>query len=788
MLVSRSALRAEPIVRYAENLLRLRWPVMIVSSLMAALMASGMQHLRFSGDYRYYFSETNPQLQAFDELQDTYTKVDNVLFVVEVENGSVFEAGVLEAIEYLTEEGWRLPFAIRVDSITNFQHTYAMGGDLIVERLIENASTMDAERIAAAQATAIREPVIRNKLLAPDSRTTGVSVTFELPGQSLNEVPHAVAAARTLADDVEAQFLDIRLRLTGTLMLNTALQEAAKSDIASLVPLMYAVIFGLMLVLVRSLAGVIGTVLVVGLAAAGAMGMAGWVGISLTSPSVSAATMIMTLGVADSIHILVSVKKGMHRGLDKTTALVESLRLNIRPIFLTSVTTAIGFLSMNFSDAPPFRDLGNIAAFGVMLAFLLSVTFMPALLTILPIRKSRRGGGFDHGMIGLADFVIRRKHVLLVSIGLVSIVILAQIPRNELRDEFIHYFDDEIEFRSDTDFTIENLTGIYMLQYSIATGSSYGITDPTFLGTLAEFTAWLRAQPEVMHVNSISDVFSRLNQNMHDDDPTWNRLPEKRDLAAQYLLLYELSLPYGLDLNNQINIDKSATQVIVTLGDISSVSIRAIADRGASWLQKNIPTYSGIGSGPAVMFAHITQRNIKSMLVGTMIGLLCISGLLVFALRSFKLGLVSLAPNLLPAGLAFGLWAIVVGRVNMAVSVVAAMTLGIVVDFTVHFISKYLRAQGEQQLDAEGAIRYSFSTVGMALIITTVVLVAGFLVLAQSSFTLNSSMAKLTSITVILAIVIDFLLLPPLLLITSARAAASNVLQSKTKDEALESI
>ena len=164
------------------------------------------------------------------------------------------------------------------------------------------------------------------------------------------------------------------------------------------------------------------------------------------------------------------------------------------------------------------------------------------------------------------------------------------------------------------------------------------------------------------------------------------------------------------------------------------------------------------------MFAHIGDRNIRSMLKGTSIALVIISMILIFALKSLKLGLLSLIPNLAPVGVAFGIWALVVGQVGLSLSVVAAMTLGIVVDDTVHFLSKYLRARREQGLNAQDAVRYAFHTVGVALWVTTIVLVAGFLVLAQSAFELNSGMGLLTAITIAIALFIDFLFLPPLLI------------------------
>ncbi len=421
-------------------------------------------------------------------------------------------------------------------------------------------------------------------------------------------------------------------------------------------------------------------------------------------------------------------------------------------------------MSMNFSDAPPFRDLGNIVAMGVAAAFVFSVTILPALMLILPVHVKPGPTRRTRMMDKFADFVVQRRSVLFWTMGLVIVTLVTLIPRNELNDEFIKYFDKTIDFRNATEFATENLTGIYTIDYSLGTGESGGISDPGLLADIEDFANWYREQPDVLHVNSLTDTMKRLNKNMHGDQPEWYRLPDQRELSAQYLLLYEMSLPYGLDLNNQIDVSKSATRLSVALDNISSNELLLLEDAAQQWMKDNAPGMQTNGASPSVMFAHIGQRNIYSMLTGTTLALVLISLILTFALRSLKIGLVSLIPNLAPAAMGFGLWGLLVGEVGLALSVVTGMTLGIVVDDTVHFLSKYLRARREQHLDPEDAVRYAFSTVGMALTVTTLVLIAGFMVLYQSPFKLNSDMGLMTAITIAFALAADFLFLPPLLM------------------------
>ncbi|MEW7972255.1 MAG: MMPL family transporter [Candidatus Thiodiazotropha endolucinida] len=738
--------------------------VIFLAITISLLMGSGVQHLAFSNDYRMFFSEENPQLKAFEQLQNTYTKNDNVLFVIAPKDGKVFTRETLSAVAELTKESWQIPYSLRVDSITNFQHTHAEGDDLIVEDLVLDPQSLSDEDLVEKQRIATSDPLLVNRLISPSAHTTGINVTVQLPGEKLTEVPEVANRAREMAKNIEAAYPNIDIHLTGMVMMNNAFPSASQDDMTSLYPIMFAAVILVLVVMLRSIPGTLSTVIIIILMIIATMGLTGWLGIKMSPPTTTVPIVIMTLAIADCVHILVNFLHFMRDGQNKYEAMMESLRINLQPIFLTTLTTAIGFLSLNFSEAPPFRDLGNMAAMGVVLAFFLSITFLPAMMMLLPVKALSGDTLGSIAMVRFSDFVVRYKKQLLWGMGMVVLLLISQIPNNRLDDQFVKYFDETITFRQATDYATENLTGIYLIEYSLESGETGGISDPQFLQRVEEFANWYRQQPHVLHVNSITDIMKRLNRNMHADNDDWYRLPDQRDLSAQYLLLYEFSLPFGLDLNNQINVKKSATRFTVTMESISTTQLLEIEERAQAWLQENAPSMRIDGASPTIMFAHIGNRNIISMLKGTTLALVMISVILIFALRSLRVGGLSLIPNLVPMGMAFGLWGIFVGEVGLALSVVTGMTLGIVVDDTVHFLSKYLRARREKDMDRENAVRYAFSTVGTALWVTTLVLMVGFGILAFSHFQLNAGMGMLTAITLGLALVADFLFLPPLLI------------------------
>jgi len=739
--------------------------VILISLSIAFFAASGAQNLVFKSDYRVFFGDDNPQLVAYESLQNIYNKSDNVSFIVVPKDGNVFTVQHLQALKELTKESWQIPFSTRVDSVTNFQYTYAEEDDMIVEDLVMSTRSLTVTDLAKIKNIAINEPLLINKIISPEGHVSVVNVSVQFPGLDPNA---EIAEVSLFVQQMTAEFLtenpEVEVHLSGMVMMNGAFTEVAMNDSATLIPLMFLVVVVFIGLLLRTISGTFATVLVIILSIATTMGIAGWLGFYLTGPSSSAPTMILTLAVADCIHILSTMFYEMRHGSDKKTAIAKSIRLNLQPIFITSITTAIGFLSMNFSDSPPFHDLGNLVAMGVMLAFVFSVTIFPALLTVLPIKVKAAKEGKNDAMSALASFVINKRKLLLPLTSVIIIAATLFIPNNELNDDFVKYFDNSVPYRVATDFMQENLSGMTLLEISVKTGISSGINNPEYLNKLANFSEWLRQQPETDHVNTITDTLKRLNKNMHGDDPAWYKLPTDQAMAAQYLLLYEMSLPYGLDLNNQLNVDKSSAKIVATFKNLTSNELINVEQRINAWFTNNAQQYQVDIASPSLMFAHIGQRSINSMLIGTTLALLLISIILGFALKSWRYGVISLLPNLLPAGVAFGIWGLIEGQIGMSISVVIGMTLGIVVDDTVHFLTKYLHARREKQANPAAAVQYAFGNVGSALWTTTFVLVAGFIVLAQSSFSLNADMGLLTAITILIALTVDFFFLPPLLM------------------------
>lgn len=737
------------------------WTALAIGLALGAM--SGLPGLRFTTDYQVYFSDDNPALQAQQALERHFGSRHTVVLAVSADSGSLFENPRLDALRALTDDMALMPFATGASSLTNFHTPRADGDDLTAEALVPDGP-FSAEELTLLQREALAEPRVLHGLLGESGEVTAVVGYFELPGQDGDaETAEVNAAIRALARQFEADNAGLSTYQIGSLPFNQAMADAANFDLRNRYPLALALMILLLWWSLRGLNPMFVTLGIIGLSTLTALGVAGHLGLQLTTASMAAPLIILTLSVSDCVHVLSSYFKIRHESdASPAEALTRALRINLLGLGLTTLTTVVGFVSFNLNDSPPFRDLGNIVAIGVTAALFYSITLLPAWLLITrpagrPLRTLQ--------LARIADFVIRRQRPIR-RIGIFIVLgLTAAIPLNRFGDDYVKFFSPVLDFRQDTEFVGQHLMGVQFLEYAVPSGADGGISEPAYLERLQAFADWLRDQPGVRKVSTVNELLMRLNQVMHADDPEKYRLPTQRDMAAQYLLLFELALPSGSDLSHLVNFNKSVSRVTLGLNEMTNEDVRQLDNRAQTWMAQHWPAeMQATGTGVPVMFARIAQRNFQAMLWGNLITFSLVALIFILAFRHWRIGAISLVPNFAPMLMGFGLWGLLVGEVGMSLAVVVSLTLGIVVDDSIHFLARFMQGRRDRGLSPEGAVRHAFGDVGSALWITTATLAAGFACLSASSFLLSAHLGMLTVMIIVLALIADFLLLPALLL------------------------
>ena len=759
-----------------------RWLTILISLLVMLVLAAGATRLIVVDvDFRNHFSESDPHLIALEQLEETYALSDVVLVAVAPHDGTIFTRETLVAIEELTEQLWRTPYATRVDSISNYTHSEGFEDELVVEQLIDEASSLSDTDIERIMDIAFGTEEIAGRFVSRDGRVAGLVVSIILPDENRESAKREVTDyLYETAADAREKYTSTDYHLLGGLILNRVIGDALDDETAILGPIALGTMLLVALVLIRSIWGTLAIVLMILTVIPSALGFAGWTGLKLFGESGAALFVLMAVTVAHSVHIIEAMAGGLRQGMARTEAAIHAVQVNVWPVFLTSFTTAIGFLSLNFVDMPPFKVMGNIVAFGAMCAFAFSVTLLPAFLSLLPIRARKMRENKQDPFDRLSRFVISYRTILLCFFGILTVFLVAGISKIELRENWLEVLDESYEFRRSADFLSKNFPGVETYEYSLDSGREGAVTDIEYLEQVEAFADWYREQPEFVHIFSIADIMKRLNKNLHGDNPDYYALPDDPELAAQYLLLYEFSLPVGRDLNNLIDHDRRATRATVSVKSMSSLEKINLDDRARAWLRQNAPGMEIGATGISIVGSHSIQRNIENMLQGTFVAMAIVSLLLFAIFRSIRLGLVSLIPNFLPAAMAMGLWGYLVGEVGVPAAVVTAIAFGIIVDDTIHFMTKYTDSRKAGKLPSE-SVQIAFRSVGRALFTTTVVFGLGFMVFGASGVVGNQVLGLLVGITVIIALLADFFFLPPLLMLLDETKETSEQIRERLR-------
>lgn len=734
---------------------------------LTAISSYGIGFLSLTVDYRAYFPSDDPQLAAYNKIQADYSNNDNILIAIRPLKGDLFSRQTLGLIETLTAAGWSLPYSHRVDSITNFQYTRAEGDELLVEPLFAHLDQMSDTTIAQRRQAALEEPRLHGLLLATDAQVTAINISFTLPHQDdLAETAAAVTQTRALVERFAQQNPDIEFHLGGQLITNQAFPEATAQDTTWLFPLVLLVMTLMIALAIPHLWSVLLVVLLMVFSVTIALGAVGWFGVKLTPDSIAGSAMIMPIAIANAVHLLLAYFHRLAAGEQPLDAMQHSITANFMPMFLTAFTTVLGFLAVNFSDSPPYRLMSNIVAIGQTATFMLTFLLLAPVATFMRGRKriSSIQDRLDPLMLWLSRYTTQHQKGLLLFMVLSTLLAIPLTMANRVNDNPLNWFSEQVPFRQDTDWINQNLSGVTFIDYSLDSAVDQGITEPDFLNRVDALTLWLRDQPQVRHVASIGDTFKKLNQEMNQGAASHYRIPESRELASQYLLLYEMSLPFGLDLTNQVNFNKSSTRLTVALDKLSTTETIAFDQQVQQWMQANLPAQMrSQGSGLSVMLAHMTDRNTRYMLYGAVVAKLMMALILLLAFRSLKISITGLIPNMVPAFYAFAIWWFYVAEVGLALSMVLSMTFGIIVDNTIHLIDKYRQARKERGQSHAEATLYSFRQAGPGVVVSSLSLCCGFAVLMVSNFTQNSQLGLMTTLIMLLALGSNLLFLPPLL-------------------------
>lgn len=732
----------------------------------------------FDSDYRVWFDSEDPNLKAMDEHQGIYTREDILIVLVKSKSGNLWTNANLTGLSNLTKALWTVDYTNRVDGLANFNYTEAKGDDLIVGEFLRGLP-YDEKTLASKKKQVLEDPLMTKFLVAKNLDMTQITMRIVAPPDFPNAFPDAKASALKVVEKLTAENPDFQIMLAGSVMLNNAFLEFAMNDQKTLVPLMFLFIIITMTLMLRSFVGMLLPMIVLITSIIFPMLLfMGIFGFPLNNASANTMQLMVAIAIADSIHIMAVFLRNMRHGMTREEAIIDTLDKNYLACLLTSVTTAIGFYSLITQSMPPFRDLGLFAGTGTVYAWFASIFTLPALLSIIPFKEYPKSAKVDFddgvptkGYEKFVDFIFNYKKSILV-VWVISCVASAFfLFRINVDNNTMAYFDKKSEFRIASDYIDKNILGTMPFEFNFRSSGSGQVYDPVFLAKVERFHNYLLSKPEFAftHVSSILDIVKRMNKTMHGEDPKEYRIPapqagtDTRKLIAQYMFLYKTNLPQGSDVTNLVDSDDSMIRITgFARAQTSNEQVKNAMEINA-WLDKEMPEMKARAIGIPVMFSLLMKQAIPGMIWSMITSFILITASMIWGFKSFKIGMLSMIPNVWPVLFLYGLLGITGYTVDLGVSVVGMITLGIAVDDTIHFLAKFLRAHRSGKNNKE-AILHTLRETGGALIMTSVILVVGFGILIFSGFLINANMGMLSAIIIALALLADFVITPAVLI------------------------
>ncbi len=763
------ALRPAWVIRYRHLVLAL----LVVATLLAAFQLLRFEPLglRLSID-----PSTEPLLPAGDPARAVYEKAvrefgDDEVFVVAMETEEVFERERLDQLRRVTDAIARLPEVRSVQSLSDVIafHWEPVGEWIEVGRFMDETPG-SAEGIAKLRARALADPLYRRVLISDDGRTAAINVTFrkltdgEFIASRLEERIHAILAANASEG--------VRFHIAGRPHLKHAVYHGMLRDLRVLVPAALAVLALVLWICFGTRRSVMLPLGVVAVAIVWTYGAIAFLERPLSILTTMLGPMLIAVGCVYGVHVVGRYEEEAATASDPAAAALATLEHVLLPALISGATTLIGFGANLLTDVPAVFELGAFSLFGVASLTLLTVAGIPPLLASMPLRPagsgtalaSRIGDVFDQRLVVLAGFVGRRANALCTGFGVFALASALLIPRIVIDTDYLSFFSKTAPVRRDFDAVNRLLSGAIPLFVALEGEEPGAFREPEALRAFERLQKAADRAPHVSRTLSLVDTVRVMNRALERDDPAEERIPDTRAEVAELLFL----APKG-HLERFANVDHSRANLWVRTGAVGSEAIRetetalsrAVAAAG-------FPAgISGAVTGNALLLARSADGIARSQPKTVGLAALVIFALVWASLRSLKLGVVAMIPNLVPVLGYFGMLGAGAAPLSLPTSLIASVALGITIDDTVHTLARY-RDERRSGLTPEAAVQQTARYVGRAVLITAAMLALGFAVMGLSEFAKLQEFGWLSAATLTVCLFTDLLLLGALLVRTRA--------------------
>ena len=740
-----------------------RFKLAVVALLVTIIGGWGVQFTRFDGTNESLFAEADEYKAEVDQARvDFPSSAPRITMAFEVD-GDIFNLRTLTAIDELTRRYIEIDSAIALSSILTYRVSEADKEILGRSYLFPDLDDITVADLQQIKTIALNDEDLTQARLTSAGNVTLATISYSV-SEDTSEARLAVAeSAVVLRDSLRQQYPDIRIYLVGGPMFERDSNLAREKDNKVLLPLV--VIAGVLLLwfCLGSLLSSIALAVVALTTIIVTVGTHALLDIPLNQISRLGPAVAGIVAFADGIHVLSVYAQKILRGTDRKQALIESININFRPIALATVTTTMGFLSLNLSSAPAIYGFGNIVAIGVIWAFFFTVFLLPAMILLIPARSIAKPLGVSRFIEGVLSLVARREKPLFWGFLGLIVVTLFMLPLNKLDNDPFDFIDEGSDLSVVVEIQQREFENDRGLAFVVRSNEYYGITNRDFLDKVDDIATQLEADPQISWVSTYTDYLKLRNKAANDDDEAYEVIPEDQLTVIDYLVGYQLVAEIDPNLGQIFNKDYSAIYLYVATSGLSDEEILQLANK-IDVLAENYASesFQVTHANNTILGARLNQIISTELFTGFSLSLVMITLTMMIGLRSLRYGLLSIAPNVFPITIVFGLWGLIEGNLSPYVLMLLAVSIGLVVDDSVHVLSKYKTARDSGKSPGE-SIEESISLAGSAITITTLWMSVGIALMGFSSTTIFQNLTSIITPIIVVALFLDLLFLPSLL-------------------------
>jgi len=747
--------------KFGEFILKHKIILILAIIAVTVLFSLHLPELKMEDDETTWFPSGDPVLEAYDELEETFTGSEFV--VVGYQTDNFFSAAEIDYLSTLSEKLEQIPHVTDVTSLTAVEDIVGTEAGLEIKPLIEETPETKAEFSNLKYRIALN-PFFKGNLISTDGKTIGIVLSIDLPDEeeiTVSEAAEEIAVNIKNLLNREQELTGRAFYLGGSIITDAEIQLIMQRDISLFFPLSMLLTGLVLLIIFRSLSSIIFPILTVFLSLNWTLGLKGMVDSPITPVSTTLFALLTVIGIANSVHLISHYRSELPIQKDKKQALLESYRRAGKPCLFTSLTTAVGFGSLIVSNIPAIRSLGIFASFGIMIAFILSMILVPVGSSIakIKLRPAKSSQNAKSLMRGIAAFNLKHPRWILLAGLLIVAVMGVGITRIRVEPSMLEYLKKSTRLRHDAEFLDEKLSGISSIEVMLR-GEPDSFKEPEVLRKMERLQEMAEEHPNVPVSYSIVTFLKLINRALNSDQPEYFRLPETREEVAQSLLLYEMS--GGTEIEDFTTINYDMIRISLRTHQMKEEERKKLIERISEYTEENFSQFKVDVTGFDSLVHKVTERITLTQIQSFGLAFLVIL-LLMFLLFGFKGGLLSIVPNIFPIVFVLGLMGYAGFNLNIATAIIASIAIGIVVDDTIHYFTHFkyeLQECGERRT----AMRKALQKVGPALCFTSIILALGFLIFLLSETSILLDFGILASIAVVMALLGDLFVGPTLLI------------------------